>query len=262
VALDVKHVTLGDLSAAGAVPAEATAIFVTGAIETGWGHARSDRDVFVIAENLDPVAPTDWLFRGVDGEPVGSLIHYAPEGYRLDVEYWRESQIDHAIRRVHERPLDGERSIGLNLTEDDLDVLHDLLIGRALIGEEWLLARQNDLKRARFELLVASRRFSQADSSIEDALGLLESGDEASAVLAATLAFNYVVDGLVAAQGELSPNPKWRARKMLRATPPGLTWDEYWSVETKAGLDPADPEEWTRAVIARCQELMLAVDFQ
>jgi hypothetical protein len=81
-------------------------------------------------------------------------------------------------------------------------------------------------------------------------------------VLAATLAFDYVVDGLVAADGELSPNPKWRARKMLRAQPLALTWDEYWAVETKRELDLDQPEQWTRGVLARCQELMASVDFR
>jgi hypothetical protein len=150
-----------------------TAVFVTGAVVAGWRHARSDLDVGVIAERLDPVEPTDYLFRGVDGEAIPVLVRYTAGGYRLDVEYWREAQVEHVVRRLEERPLDGARAIGLNLTEDDLDFLHDLSIGRALAGETWLLARQEALRHARWHLLVASRRFSQADSSIEDALGLL-----------------------------------------------------------------------------------------
>jgi hypothetical protein len=239
-----------------------TSVFVSGAVVAGWGHARSDLDIYVIAERLDPVEPTDCLFRGVDGEPIPSLVRYVPDGYRLDVEYWRETQVEHVFKRICERPLHGERTIGLNLTEDDLDFLYDLSIGSALAGAKWLLAHQETLRGAHLNLLIASRRFSQSDSSIEDALGLLESGDQASALLAAILAFNFVVDGLVAADGELSPNPKWRAQKMLRAQPHGLTWDEYWDIETRKHLDPARPEEWTRNLLARCQELMLSVDFQ
>jgi hypothetical protein len=239
-----------------------TSVFVTGAVVAGRGHARSDLDIYVIAERLDPVESTDCLFRGVDGEPIPSLVRYVGDGYRLDVEYWREAQVEHVFTRICERPLHGARTIGLNLTEDDLDFLYDLSIGRALAGEKWLLAHQDALRRVRLNLLIASRRFSQSDSSIEDALGLLESGDQASAVLAASLAFNFVVDGIVAAEGELSPNPKWRAQKMLRAKPQALRWDEYWDIETRKHLDPAEPEQWTRALLARCQELMLSVDFQ
>jgi len=216
----------------------------------------------VVAEQLAPVEPTDCVFRGVDGEPIPFLVRYVPDGYRLDVEYWREAQVEHVFRRVCERPLDGTRLIGINLSEDDLDFLSDVWIGRALAGESWLLARQETLRQARVNLLVASRRFSQADSSIEDALGLLESGDHSSALLAAILAFNFVVDGLVAAEGELSPNPKWRAQKLLSAQPPALSWDEYWNIETREGLNGERPEEWVRDLLARCQELMLSVDFQ
>lgn len=262
MAPELDRISLDSLAAEGAVPRDLTAVFVTGAVVAGWGHARSDLDVYVVTPRVDPVETTDSLFRGVDGSPIPWLVRYVPDGYRLDVEYWREEQVDHVIARVCERPLDGSHAIGLNLTEDDLDFLHDLSIGRALAGEDWVLERQDTLRRARLHLLVASRRFSQADSSIEDALGLLESGDEVSAVLAASLAFSYVVDGLVAAEHELSPNPKWRARKMLQAQPRALTWDEYWSVETKQGLDPARPERWVRELLGRCQELMGAVDFR
>lgn len=227
---------------------------MTGAVAAGRSHARSDLDVYVIAAQLDPVEPTDCVFRGVDGEPIPFLVRYVPDGYRLDVEYWREAQVEHVFRRVSERPLDGARTIGLNLTEDDLDFLSDVWIGKALAGKEWLLARQETLHRSRLKLLVASRRFSQADSSIEDALGLLEIGDQPSALLAASVAFNFVVDGLAAAEGELSPNPKWRANKVHRAQPGPLSWDEYWEIETRRRLDPAQPEPWIRHLLTRCQE--------
>jgi hypothetical protein len=250
------------LKAEHAVPAEAVSVFVTGAVASGRSHARSDLDVYVIAGRLDPVKPTDCVFRGVDGEPIPFLVRYVADGYRLDVEYWRETQVEHVFRRVSERPLDGTRMIGLNLTEDDLDFLSDIWIGKALAGEEWLLARQEALRAARLNLLVASRRFSQADSSIEDALGLLETGDQSTALLAAGIAFTFVVDGLVAAEGELSPNPKWRAEKVRCAQSNALSWDEYWDLETRRHLDPAQPEPWIRHVLARCQELMLSLDFE
>jgi hypothetical protein len=76
------------------------------------------------------------------------------------------------------------------------------------------------------------------------------------------VAFNFVVDGLVAAEGELSANPKWRAKKVLLAQPGPLSWDEYWDIEARKHLDPAQPEPWIQHVLARCQELMLSIDFQ
>jgi hypothetical protein len=243
------------------MPEVVTAAFVAGAVAAGRAHDRSDLDVYVVTERLDPVEPTDRQFRGVDGEPIPLLVRNVQDGYRLDVEYWREAQAEHVFRRIRERPLDGTHVIGLNVTEDDLDFLSDVWIGRPLAGAGWLAEHQEMLRRIRLNLLVASRRFSQADSSIEDALGLLESGDHFSAVLAASLAFNFVVDGLVAAAGELSPNPKWRAQKVLRARPEALSWDTYWAIETRRQLEPDRPEPWIRDVLARCQELMLSVDF-
>ena len=133
---------------------------------------------------------------------------------------------------------------------------------RGLLDRPDQLARQEALRAARLNLLVASRRFSQADSSIEDALGLLETGDQPTALLAASIAFTFVVDGLVAAEGELSPNPKWRAEKVRCAQSNALSWDEYWDLETRRHLDPAQPEPWIRHVLARCQELMLSLDFE
>jgi hypothetical protein len=238
-----------------------TAAFVGGAVAAGRAHARSDVDVYVITELLDPVEPTDHEYRGGNGELIPFLLRNGRDGYRLDVEYWREAQVDHVFTRIADRPLGGPRLIGLNVGEDDLDFLSDVWSGYSLVSPSWLSARQKTLRGLRLDLLVASRRFSQADSSIEDALGLLESGDEPSAVLAAALAFAFVVDGLAAAAGELSPNPKWRAQKVLRARPAVLSWETYWDIETRSGLAAAPPDVWVRDVLAQCQALMLSVDF-
>ena len=210
----VPDLTLERLRDEGLIPAEATAVYLSGSLVAGLGHANSDVDLFVVADERPAVEPSGELRRPLEPTTV---------------------------------PL--------------VDFLYRLAVAQPLVGSDWLAERQRELEGARFPLLLAARAFTEADTYVEDALGLLQSDDPASAVLAARSAFGYTVDGLLAYAGELSPSAKWRARKLARARPAELSWDDYWRIETMRDLDAARPEAWVELVLERCQDITGRIDF-
>jgi hypothetical protein len=257
----VDEITLERLRDESIVPdsVEPLCVFLSGSIIAGWGHQNSDVDVYVVTESPPDVEPSEWAPRPVDPPSIPIVIRFV-DGTRWDVEYWLDAQVDQVLDKVVSADLEGDRIAGFNLTPDDKDFIYRLAIGRPVAGAEWLRRRQDALDRARYATIVASFAFNEADSFIEDAVGQLQSGDDVSAVLAVRIAFGLAVDGLLATKGELSPSPKWRARKMRRACPPEISWDDYWSLETMRDFDADDPAGWVRQVIERCQEVTLAVD--
>jgi predicted nucleotidyltransferase len=252
-------VTVERMREEGIVPDDCVCAFLSGSIVAGWGNATSDLDIYVVSASVPNVAATGSVAHFGDPPTVPILVRVVGDS-RWDVEFWLESQVDQVVEKVTATELDGERPAGLDFTPDDKDFLYRLSIGLALIGEDWLRSRRETIEAARYPTIVATVAFSQADGYVEDALGQLEAGDDVSAVLSARIAFDHAVDGLLATKGELAPNPKWRARKLLRAQPSEISWDDYWEVETMQRFDPANPAAWVRGVIERCQELMLEVD--
>jgi len=242
-----------------AIPGSWTCIFVSGSIVAGWGHANSDLDIYVVTDKRLSIPSTAVLpVGGITPADVPVLEGFVDDR-RWDVELWLEDQVEQVLSKVTAVDMT-EGGTTAALSPEHIDFLYRISIGVALDGAEWLAEKQRILAESQFRVLLAGRAFNDADGWIDDAVGLLQSSDPRSAVLAAREAFTLVVDGLLASHGEFAPNHKWRAQKMLRARPDELRFEEYWAIETMRGLDPDDPSRWVVHVLEVCQRLMSEVD--
>ena len=253
------EVSVESLATSGALPAEYEAIFVSGSVIEGWGHANSDLDVYVITDH--PVVGERVTFEYVRLDPTDlpSLSVY-PSGRRIDVEYWRPSQIDQLLAKVAELPQLGAQSAGSDLEWLEIAILDRISVGRALENEPWLEEVKKRVRESAIRAILTSHKFNLADSLFNDASGLLSSGDLESAVLAARRGFDLTIDGLLAACGELAPSHKWRARKMRRAQPAELGWEEFWRIAVMADLAALGERRWVTMVVTRCQTLIGSVE--
>jgi hypothetical protein len=236
------------------LPERACCVYLSGSFASGMAHAASDFDVFVVTdEPFMPKNPTGMGHASIDPQAYPIVIQQLPAG-RCDVEYWQEAQVAALLAKF----APGNTTLGFTI--DDVDFLYRLSIALPLSGEGWLREQQATLAASEFASMVAQRSFGTADSLFEDALGMLEVGDEDSAVLAAHEGFGRAIDGLLASMGEFSPRRKWRARKLLRAEPDLIDFEEYRTIETMRTLDLGAPAMWVRDVIERSRDLMMEVE--
>jgi hypothetical protein len=252
--------SLEQIPAGIAIPADTICVFASGSLVAGWGHAASDVDLYVVTSNPAAVTPTATLDLGLSAVPLPVVTAFGPDELPYDVEYWTTAQVDDLLTAVlrADRP---EHPLAARLTYQDIDWFFRLSIGVAIIGQEWLRQAQQRLAGSSLPLLLAGREFFEADGLVEDALGLLEVGDEQSAVLAARGALGYAVDGYLYARGSLSPAAKWRYRKLAGLPGSALPPDAYWRLETMRDLDLGDVAPWVEEVARICQSLILEVDF-
>jgi predicted nucleotidyltransferase len=252
-----------DLREARLVPEDAVAVYISGSRVLGWGHANSDIDLFIVASELpapDATGADEISSFHLSTDPAEILVGVAfVGGERCDLEYWRETQVEQLLQRVEESDIAGGRPPPALITRET-EFLFRLGVGQALLGSEWLAERQARLEESDFRAVCAAIWLDKADAFVDDAVGLLQSGDPHSAALAAREGFGFTIDALLAYAGSLHPNVKWRARK-LRTTPlTAISFDEYWAYETMADLDQEDPAPWVERVLARTQELMLGME--
>jgi len=238
--------TLAQVREAIAVPDDTLCVYLSGSVLAGWGHRFSDLDVFVVGRSR---AEVDALFTiahdvSLELRQVGAL--------RWDIEYWREDEVDALVAQFEGEP--GAYD------DKDADMLYRLDRGRALLGEAWLAQRQQRLRASCFGRTLARRAVNKADNLLEDALGMLDSGDVESAMLAARLAFGKVTDALLHQQGDWCPSEKWRSRRLATAQPAALSHDVWWGVETMQDFDEGDPAAWVLETVRLCRDLILEVE--
>jgi hypothetical protein len=253
--------SVDEVPAAVALPADPVCLFLSGSLVTGWSHANSDIDLYVVTDAPVPVrAPTALRSLGLYPEPVPVAACHDDAGRRWDVEYWPVPMVDRLLEAVARRD-DGWLRIGDRMTRTDVDCYYRLSVGVALTGGPWLAAVQRRIADSALPTVLASREFALADGSIEDAAGLLASGDPHSAALAARLALGHAVDGFLAGRGSYAPSTKWRYRKLQALADPVLGAADYWSLEAMRGADPDQPGLWVELVLETCQKLIMEVDF-
>jgi hypothetical protein len=238
------------------IPENAVCVFVSGSLVAGWGHAASDVDLSVVTELPVTITPTTVMDLTLSPDPIPIATAYGRDGQRYGIEYWTTKQVqtmlDTVARGVHDRPRPGS---------GDIDCFYRISVGVAITGAAWLQRAQDQLAASALPGLLAVDKFGDVDSHIEDAVGLMEVGDRESSVLAARQALGHAVDGYLAARGSLSPEEKWRYRKLAEVPDGPLDPDEYWRLETMRDFDPADPNAWVMRVIEVCNSLIMEVDF-
>jgi nucleotidyltransferase-like protein len=234
-------------------PASVLAIFVGGSLARGWGHANSDLDIFVVTDR--PWRSSTSAHNPVSLHPetvATETIHV--ESWRWEIRYWQDTQVDQVLAKVSPDDFPGG-SAWRTLTSTESTFLERLTRAVEVEGHDWLDRRQDALRRSAFRAIVVTDALLRADSHVEDAVGQLQSDDVDSAVLSARMAFGSAIDALVASNGELGQERKWRARRMRTVTTPILSFDEYWEVETMQTFDPAAARRWVEEVAILCRRL-------
>jgi hypothetical protein len=235
-------------------------VYLSGSLAAGFGHASSDLDINVVSKELP---------RGFDAAGSVQLSVDPPSvpivcghvgGTPCDAELWLEDQAMQLLAKLPAGSTPAESLERADLTDGDIDSLYRLSIGRPISGAGWLEHAQARLTASGFDALLARQHAGVTEALVGDALGMLESGDAQSASLAARAAFGSAVDGLLVQHGELSPGAKWRVRKMLRADPQELPFQEYWDIETMAGFNAAMANEWVLGTVECSRRLVGCVD--
>jgi predicted nucleotidyltransferase len=251
-----EMVTLADLGSAGVLPDTYLCVWVSGSLVRGWGNARSDLDVYVIAEERTTAAAptTEVVALDPPGVPVKAL--YIGDR-RLDIEYWLDDQVDQLLGKLTWAALEDAGGAGEDLTRTEWVFLDRISYGVSVheSGIDWLHRRRKQLRASACQSVRTAHCLTLADHFVEDALGQLDADDLRSATLSATMAFRSTIEGLLASHGRICAAEKWRARQMSEVEPPEITLERYWELETMRGYDEADPREWVRSTLEVCAEL-------
>lgn len=237
-----------------ALPPDRCAIYAAGSLVRGWGNGKSDLDIYLITEvpwqggvvSLDRI----WAPPGV--LPVQAFYW---DGRRWDVEHWLDSQVDEVLRFLSWERFEAGEAKGATLTDAEIALIHRLGTCEVIEGSDWIKQRHQEFDRSAVKSVLAAQALYRLDLCTEDAIGMLEAGDAMSAVLAARQALGFAVDALMAVNGEFERSPKWRAKRMLTATPDGISFEDYWSLETMNNYDPRNPDLWINDAMGFCQRI-------
>ncbi|MFJ5631831.1 nucleotidyltransferase domain-containing protein [Streptomyces goshikiensis] len=244
----------------GLIPQDHLAVSVVGSVAQGWHNDQSDFDICVVTS-------------GDSGSPGRSSIpmplnppHIRTEMFYLDdrrweVTYWLDSQYEQMLAKISRDEFDrGLAPVRV------LNPREELALGRleaclVLLGAPWFEKRRKHLAESAFQSFMVSRSLASADDCVEDALGQMESGNLESATLSARAALGYAVDALLEGHGSYgSQAPKWRPNRLKAASPPALSFEDYWVLETMQGYDPEDPRPWINGVLTICQDIAMRVE--
>jgi hypothetical protein len=241
------------------MPADCQAVFVGGSMARGWAHARSDADLYIVS-----VAPWTGATNGfspvaLDPDSVPTNVTYI-DGRRWEVRYWLEAQVDQMLAKADWENFHGTDSTGRRLSPHEALFLSRLDGALVVIGAEWMRHRRQQVADSAFRSMFTLRALADADSWVEDALGMLESGDMHAAVLAAQGALAASADALTLNHGEYSVEQKWRARRVQAVDSSLLPFDRYWAMATMMTFDPEHPEEWIRSVLELSRKVALEVE--
>jgi hypothetical protein len=247
------------LTAAGLVPPDVRAAFLTGSHTRGWSNPGSDCDVYVIAEGLSRAVDSASIPVPLDPGFVPVHVGYADDR-RWEIKYWTDGQVGQVLDKVSAARFEaGQAAYSLNGVEELL--LERLLTCLPIIGAQWVTARRDDVRHSAYREFLVTRSLGYADHAAAGALGQLAGLDLHSAVLSAHLAMRHTVDALLeSVECYGTATAKWRARRMRDAAPAALSFERYWSMETMRDLDPADPGNWVRQTISWCRETAMEIE--
>jgi hypothetical protein len=245
---------LQGLAERGLLPADPVSIFAAGSLVRGFGNNQSDLDIYVVCANQWN-GKTDHSST-VTLEPRSIPVHaVGVNGRRLDIEYWTDGQIDQLIEKVSWYQFDNRADVADLLSPPEIDLLGRLDHALALVGEDWVERRREQVRSSATRAVFVSRYTNRADLFMEDAIGQLASGDEHSAVLSARSAFGYAIDALLVYHGASGSSRKWRAWLMRSMENPVIKFDEYWRIESMEGLTPGNMSAWVDEVIQACRRI-------
>lgn len=237
--------------AAARYPSGLTA-FVAGSLVEGYGNGQSDLDLFVLFAGAPPVAAGGGVAAAFDGAGVYRTDLDYIDGVRVDTECWPLPAVLDIAKRLNESPAE-DWTAPVSLPEELFQLVHGIRIGLPVaVPEEF------ERVRAAFDwehvcLLRYLRHMSIYTGTSEDAVGAVQAGDHATALLTSREALGAAADALLAASGSTNTKPKWRFTK-LRGM--GLA-----DVADRVMAAELDPDPAPEALLARAKDrLRLASD--
>jgi hypothetical protein len=244
-----------DLVAAGrksaARYAGALTAYVAGSLVEGYGNPRSDLDLFVLFEGAPPEAEGG-AAAAFDGAGVYRTDLDYVDGVRVDTECWPMPAVLDIAKRLNELPAD-DWTAPVSLPEELFQLVHSIRIGLPVAAPA-----EFERVRAAFDwehvcLLRYIRHMSLYTGASEDAVGAVQVGDHATALLTSREALGAAADALLAASGSTNTKPKWRFTK-LRGMGMADVADRIMAAEL-------DPDPAPAALLARAKDrLRLASD--
>lgn len=248
----------------GLLPESPLCIYNAGSLVLGWGNATSDADYYVVT--TEP-----WTGEVNNSNPSTSDPGWVPStstyigDRRVDVEYWRDEQIEQIIDNVSWERYDNNIRARDLVTNHDFEVLQRIGHAEALRGADWLERRRDQIAKSALKPIGVGRNLYYSDVYLEDAVGQLEADDNRSAVLSARAAFDFAIDALLLHHGGVGGNTpinKWRARHLSEIDQSALPFDEYWSIETMRDYDDAKPRPWVESAVLACRRISLAISVE
>lgn len=238
--------------------AGATSVYASGSVVQGWGHANSDLDLYVVtSEPVREFGDLESFERRVSTtDPVIHIVLGEFEAFRADIEMWSESQVDEIIGRFAGASRDQEAP---NPDKTEQELLHRLTAGQPLTGGDWWASRSKAIHDGCYGLWLAESQKLTAECFLEDAGGLLVSGDHESAAFTAREAFAYAVEALLATYGDYSVARKWLYRRLLAAQPTQISVEEAWRRLTFHGAHD-ELTVWAEETARLAQRLLLTVE--
>ena len=234
-------------------------LLLSGSYARGWEHSHSDVDMIVIGTPPQSTEPQGT----VEDEGVVRRLHYL-DGRRWEIEYYSLEFVERLIElvRAATKAADEGHDSASWLGSYELGRALRLLGAVALSGEDHADALRHRLREAGVAHVITRIAMDNCDAALDDALGLLASGDTHAAVLAASAAVGHAIDACLASHDELWPGAKWRYRQymsLIERHPDaavGLDAREVWRLLTHADLDPDQADDWVRYAVSRCQNLL------
>jgi hypothetical protein len=241
------------------IPKGTRAVLLVGSYARGWANAGSDMDVVVVATTR-PTGLATVLPVPLDPPELPFVAWYVGS-LAWEVKYWLVDQLEQVLGKVAWDSFERNPAAGQSVTVQEELLLERLFTAVPLYGAEWLRQIRSRLSESAFRALVASRSLGEADMAIADALGQADAGDLTSATLSARNAYGHAVDALLESHDVYGSRiVKWRARRVQEAALPELPFDDYWAVETMAGLDRDDLRTWITDTVKRTRRLIMAVE--
>jgi hypothetical protein len=232
---------------------EAAAVFVSGSLVAGFGHANSDVDVYVCfasaEDRADALAAAQTTAEPDSGTPMS--VFYADD-VRWDVEYHLAEEIE-ALLGMIERPSEPSQVI---LSDSEIDLLYRISVAKRISGTELLESWQQRIEESKLRDILSSRYFAVVDAAVEDALGLLEVGDVSTAAYCARNAFEQGTAAVLASTGRYCPSAKWRIAQLRKSPAGSITAEEYLDIVEMRGFDGP---EWVERVVDRTRDLAFEI---
>jgi hypothetical protein len=248
------------LTALGAMPPDAVAVLLVGSQARGWANPTSDYDFCIVTEQ--PFSSDETRTVGVPLDPpITTVREVIVAERRCELAYWTEGQIRQMLDKVSWSRFESTEASLKALVDVEQTLLERLATAVPTAGEEWLEATRRAVDESAFRAFITTFSISSAEGKLEDIVGMVEVNDLESAVLAARLALDHMVDALLDSHGVYGTGiPKWRMRRLRDLAHPVFSPERYWELITMTGHGAADAAGWVDAVVAQCQDLALEIE--